>query len=438
LPTPFRVRLGDGSVIDLELPEVKSWYESGLVNDDTQVQKPGGRDWMRLGQAADVRGWRRPAAPRGVSVPAARTSRPAAGKAPAGSRSAAPARSGGSEAPSRDVTIDIDLGRWLRLAAFVVVPLVLLYLAGPFLLPLVIGTAEQRRVRSAAASDRRFAGVGLTLDAPDRWSLLKPDHGLFDTPPGTRVTLAQPSANAFATLSSDSPSRAYPSLDAYLDRVFAARRAIEADLKEVRREDAPSGRRLVATRIEDRTPTEEVTTVWRSGFTYYALTVWAPEAGGRAAAGSEEIRAAIAVDTRAAERLAGAVTAVTADVPLIGAETAERIIGQSEAQFLDPAEAFRRTYALAGTGVASLTPAEQREMGALSSELYARLPAADRARFGAYLERVRAGRGSDPAEDLAMSRLVKAAFGRLPAARQKRLRDLFAKAIDAALAARAG
>jgi hypothetical protein len=77
-------------------------------------------------------------------------------------------------------------------------------------------------------------------------------------------------------------------------------------------------------------------------------------------------------------------------------------------------------------------------MGALSSELYARLPAADRARFGAYLERVRAGRGSDPAEDLAMSRLVKAAFGRLPAARQKRLRDLFAKAIDAALAARAG
>jgi hypothetical protein len=435
LPTPFRVRLGDGSVIDLELPEIKSWYESGLVADDTQVQRPGARDWTRLAQATDVRGWRRPAAPRGVSVPAGRTARPAGGRPPAAARPAASARPSAGDAPSREpLTIDVDLGRWLRLAAVVAVPLLALYLAGPFVLPLLIGTAEQRRVKSAAAADRRYAGVGLTLEAPARWSLLKPDHGLFETPPGTRVTLAQPSANAFATVSSDSPSRAYPSLDAYLDRVFAARRAVEPGLREVRREDSPAGRRLVAARVENRTPVEEITTVWRSGFTYYALTVWAPEAGGRAAAGTDEIKGALQVDTRAAERLAGAVAAVTAEVPLLTRETAERLIGQSEAQFLDPAEAFRRTYALAGAGVASLTPAEQREMGALSSELYARLPAGDRARFGRYLERVRGSRGSDPAEDLAMSRLVKAAFARLPPPRQKRLREVFTRAIDAALA----
>jgi hypothetical protein len=431
LPNPYRVRLGDGSVIDLELPEIKSWYESGLVTDDTQVQKPLARDWVRLADAADMRGWRRPAAPRGVSVPAGRGGRPAAARAPAAAKAPAPA-------PGRDITVNVDLGRWLRLAAFVGVPLVALYLAGPFLVPLLFGTAEQRRVKSAAVSDRRFAGVGVTLEAPARWSLLKPDHGLFDTVAGTRVTLAQPAANAFAILASESPARAYPSLDAWLDRAFAARKVVEPGLREVRREDSPAGRRLVAARVENRTAIEEITTAWRSGFTYYALTVWAPEAGGRAAAGTEEIRAAIAVDTRAAERLAGTVAAVTADVPFLAPETAERLIGQSEAQFLDPGEAFRRAYVLAGAGVASLSPAEQREMGALSSDLYARLPAADRARFGPYLERVRAGRGSDPAEDLAMSRVVKTAFGRLPAARQKRLREVFAKAIDAALAARAG
>ena len=417
-------------MIDLDLPELKSWYESGLVTDDTQVQRPHARDWTRLADAADVRGWKRPGAPRGVSVPAGRSasaaSRPAA-RAPMAPRPAAETGPGG---PS------VEWGRYLRLALLAGVPLVLLYLAGPFVLPLLIGSAEERRVKSAATSDRRFAGVGVTLDAPSRWSILKADHGLFDVPPGTRVALAQPSANAFATLAVESPARAYPSLDAYLDRVFEARRGVEGGLREVRREDAAGGaRRLVAARVANRTAIEEVTTVWRAGWTYYALTVWAPEAGGRAAAGAEEIRQGIVVDTRLAERLAKAVEAVTAEVPLLTPEAAERIMGQSEAQVLEPAEAFRRTYALAGRGIPTLAPAEQREIGALSTDLYARLPAADRARLGSYIDRVRAGRPSEPAEDAAMAKLVASAFRRLSASRQARLRALFEKATAAALQA---
>jgi hypothetical protein len=438
LASPHKVRLGDGSVIDLELPELKSWYESGLVTDETQVQRPHARDWTRLADATDVRGWKRPGAPRGVSVPAGRgTGRPSA---PAAGRPSAkaPFAPRPDSTPAASAAARIEWGRWVRLAAFVFVPLLLLYLAGPILLPLVIGTAEERRVKSAAMSDRRFAGVGVTLDAPTRWSILRPDHGLFEAPAGTRVALAQPAANAFAILASESPARAYPSLDAYLDRVFAARRATEGGLREVRREDAPGGaRRLVAARVSNRTAIEEVITAWRAGWTYYALAVWAPEAGGRAAAGAEEIRKGIAVDTRLAERLANAVAAVTAEVPLLTPETAERLMGQSEAQVLEPADAFRRTYALAGRGIPILPPAEQREIGALSSELYARLPAADRARLGGYIDRVRDRRATEPAEDLAMSALVKGAFARLPAARQKRLRALFDKAIGAALDAEA-
>ena len=38
MPPTLRVRLGDGSVIDLSHEDVRSWYESGLLTGDSQVQ----------------------------------------------------------------------------------------------------------------------------------------------------------------------------------------------------------------------------------------------------------------------------------------------------------------------------------------------------------------------------------------------------------------
>jgi hypothetical protein len=82
-----KLRLGDGSVIELGKADVRSWYERGLINDETPVQRAGSSTWTRLADVEDVRGWRGPAR--------ARTARPSAAPAPR-----APMR--GSDARSSD------------------------------------------------------------------------------------------------------------------------------------------------------------------------------------------------------------------------------------------------------------------------------------------------------------------------------------------------
>src|SRR5687768_1383046 len=67
------VRIACGRGVSLPRDDLRSWYESGLVAGDTQVQKAGSRDWTSLSRALDISQWKKPAAARGVSVPAGRT-----------------------------------------------------------------------------------------------------------------------------------------------------------------------------------------------------------------------------------------------------------------------------------------------------------------------------------------------------------------------------
>jgi hypothetical protein len=298
---------------------------------------------------------------------------------------------------------------------------------------------EQRRVRAATTSERRFADdtLGLKMELPRGWAILRPDHGFFTPIASARLALAQPSAGAFGFLAVETPARGYASLDAFLDRVLEERRRAEPGLNPLRREDAPGGaRRLMATRRSGEATFEEVATVWKDGWTYYALVVWGPAEAASTAA--EDLRQGITMQGHMAARLRQAIESVTAEVPLLTPAAAEMLMGQSQAQALEPVEAFRRTYLLAGRGLASLSAAEQREMGALSTDLYARVPGADRARLGPYLDRVRAGRETEPALDQQMSRVVKAAVLKLPAARRQRLQALFEKAIGVAVASTFG
>jgi hypothetical protein len=305
--------------------------------------------------------------------------------------------------------------------------------------PALFGSAEVRRVRAAATSERRYADdtLGLKMELPRGWSILRPDHGFFAPISSARLALAEPSAGAFGFLAVETPARGFTSLDVFLDRVLEERRRAEPSLRPLRREDAPGGaRRLMATRRSMDTTYEEVATVWKDGWTYYALVVWGPaEHAGKAA---EELRQGITMQGHLAARLRQAIDTVTAEVPLLTPAAAEMLMGQSQAQTLESAEAFRRTYLLAGRGLAALSAAEQREMGTLSTDLYARVPGGDRARLGAYLDHVRAGRETEPALDQQMSRVVKAAVLKLPAERRLRLQALFEKAIGVAVAAAFG
>lgn len=82
MTSPHKLRLGDGSVIKLDPADMRSWYERGLINDETMVQPPGSRGWTRLPEVVDVRGWRGGARSRASARPAAPAARPAAARAP--------------------------------------------------------------------------------------------------------------------------------------------------------------------------------------------------------------------------------------------------------------------------------------------------------------------------------------------------------------------
>lgn len=433
MPQTLRVRLGDGSVIDLSHEDLRSWYESGLLTGDTQVQAAGARDWTSLGRAVDIKQWRKPAAARGVSVPVKGPSRGASSSR----RDPAPAPAARS-GPRAEVP-RLPLGRYVAWGLTILAIGGALLWTSAFWYPLLFGSAEVRRVRAATTSERRYADdtLGFTMELPSGWSILRQDHGFFTPIPGARLSLAEPKAGAFGFLVVETPPRGYASLDAFLDHVVEERRRAEPLLRTLRREDAPAGgRRLVGTRRTGDTTYESVFTVWKDGWTYYALVVWAPAEN--TATVAEELRQGITLRGQMAARLRQAIEAVTAEVPLLTPAAAEMLMGQSQAQALEPVEAFRRTYLLAGRGLASLSAAEQREMGTLSAELYARVPAGERARLGPYLDRVRGGHATNPALDQQMSRVVKTAALKLPAARRQRLQALFEKAIAVSVASTFG
>ena len=348
--------------------------------------------------------------------------------------SAKPAPAPASRTAPRAHVPPLPLGRYAAYGlAALAVAAVLLWTSGWWYV-LIFGSAEARRVRAATTSERRYADdtLGLKMELPRRWSILRQDHGFFTPLASARLSLAEPSTGAFGFLAVETPARGYASLDVFLDRVLEERRRAEPSLNPLRREDAPGGaRRQMATRRSGDTTYEEVATVWKDGWIYYALVVWGPAE--HAASAAEDLRQGITMQGHMAARLRQAIDTVTAEVPLLTPAAAEMLMGQSQAQSLEPVEAFRRTYLLAGRGLASLSAAEQREMGALSTELYARVPSRERARLGPYLDRVRGGLATEPALDQQMSKVVKAAVLKLPAARRQRLQALFEKAIAVAV-----
>jgi hypothetical protein len=62
-----KVRLADGSVMGpLDGPTLHTWYDQGLIDDETPVLAPGSRNWAPLASVLDISEWKKgPAAPVG-------------------------------------------------------------------------------------------------------------------------------------------------------------------------------------------------------------------------------------------------------------------------------------------------------------------------------------------------------------------------------------
>jgi hypothetical protein len=54
----YRVRLEDGVEMGpLDVQMLRSWYQQGMVDQETRVRPAGKKQWVRLRDAVDIRGW---------------------------------------------------------------------------------------------------------------------------------------------------------------------------------------------------------------------------------------------------------------------------------------------------------------------------------------------------------------------------------------------
>ncbi len=121
--------------------------------------------------------------------------------------------------------------------------------------------------------------------------------------------------------------------------------------------------------------------------------------------------------------------AVIQEVPLLSPRAAE--IVRARAVFA-PEDAFRRSYELAGNGVAALAAPERRELGELMAAAYANIPTTDRRRLEAYMAGIRGGQISTSEQNREMSALMRDAVLKLAEPQRARLQAVYEKAVAAA------
>jgi hypothetical protein len=424
MPSGYKVRLADGSEIGpLDLAAVKDWRLKGLIEGNSPVLPPGAKRWSTVSQVLGGSG----SSARSSSVRSVPTPRRAAATH---STAAAAAHGGGRtrQAPARSAN------RWLSLTV-IGIAVALAGAAAAYRL-LLFETPAQRHVREASTGERQFAdeSLGLRLDVPSGWRLLRKEQTLFAAPPEARLVAAQPRAGVFAFLTAESSPSGVASLDQYVDRVLAQRRKIVGAFSEYGRTDTRvsslPARQASSTWTAEGVRYAERTVVWKDGWVYFALSAWAPESTGTAGARPvDDLVAAFHSDGQLDGRLRRAVQVVTSEVPVLNESAASVLMSRSSASVLEPDQAFRRSLEALSRSIGSWKGADLRDIGSLTSATYSVLPARDRGRLASYIDRVRNGKVTTSQEDKDMCGVMKGAVLRLQPARRLRLQALYERAI---------
>jgi hypothetical protein len=392
----FRVRLDDGSEMDMDGDMVRSWYDQGLIRGDTPMRAPGSRNWKRMDEVVEMRGWKASdAGPEDVydeGAPAAAGSQKwrsyvASGLMFAIAGAAAylwyfPERWTPVLAPTpwKEIALGAlvlalalvrgwPIGRMfarvvMLLAAFALFPLAGLLIAqGVRGLPLLVLLSAW----ILASGFFAFLGAAVATSSAMLFliAILLGTAGIVYfgyVPPGSAAAL--PTAPLAVPAAPPTIPQTVPVAPASTKPSLSA-------------SPAPN-------------PTTD------PGFTL-------------------------------------AVRAATQEVPLLTPHAAELLMSRSAAQVLEPPEAFRRAYGLVGRGLHALSKPESKEMGDLHTLIYSSLPPAERDRLGDYIDRARSRYATTPEEDRQMSQLMKRVVTSLPADKRARLQALFEKAMIAGL-----
>jgi hypothetical protein len=434
----YKLRMDDGSEVGpMTLEAVEGWYRQGLVKHDALVQRPDSYNWVPLSEvlARDLKKQQEKERVQAKKAAAAAAPRPAPAQARPRPK---PAPAAPPEPAREEVTIDVPAGLWKGAIGFVL--LLALGGGGFWAYRTFLQEGEQAQlVRQWKSEVKTEPASG--FQPPAGWVVLRSEQTLFAAPSEARLLLAHPKSGAYAFVVSEMSPQGVGALEQYLELMLSRRRSALATYKEEGRRDATlggmPGREASASWGAEGQRQQELVRVWKDGWNYNAFVGWAArDAKGDPAGAIASLAGGVPAGGVTSGQLAKVVDEVTREVPHLSRAVAEMLMAQSAAQVLEPQEAFRRGQAMMSKGLASLSAAESRELGALMQSLYGTLQARDRSRLAAYIDKVRARGLTTPQEDREMSFVMKGGVLKLPAARRTRLQQIFEKAIKAGLAAR--
>jgi hypothetical protein len=431
MATTYTVKLPDGNEYGpVDLATLRSWHEEGRITPDTWVWPDGSPEWLTLmdvlagaGEEAKIpegpiRLKEEPKEPRVAAARAAQRG-PVRAKAP----------------PRRPLGLILGAG-----AALVAVSGVVAYL---LLAPRFERARAGDRMRENALPDRRFAdaGIGLKLDLPEGWVLLKPDSGLF-VAPQARALFAQASVGAFGTLSIEAVPPGVMTLDVFIDRVVDLRRPVVSDYREVGRVEVTVGgrhaRRLQASWVEGGAEQRVTVVVTQDAWTYVGLTAWGPARGGAPVQDAIDLLGrGLQLSGTQDARVKEAADAVQAEVPELSRASLELILRDLLGRGGTVDQVTDASVRAVSQGLPALTRDEVHELQQIYAQVYDPMPEADRQRLAAWLREVRAGQKTQaPEEGQALRQQLKDALIALPEEARQRLQALNEKAIGAAYALR--
>lgn len=289
------------------------------------------------------------------------------------------------------------------------------------------------RAWSSPAPTFNDDAVGLTLELPEGWVLLKPGNPLVEAPEGALATIAQPRLGGFGYLTAEPAPRGVATPDQYLDLIMTRRKPATPTLVEQERGNAIlgtlAGRRLDSTWTDNTAPQSDLMLAGQDGWMSFALVAWMPEATAARPNGLEPLASSLGARGLLAPRLEAAIQAAVENVPHLSIPAAEQLMAQSAARVLEPDQAFRRSVMALTELLPNLSRAETRELSQLTRAAYSSLPWKSRRPLADYIEQVRRGDTTDPAVDAEMAELMKTAEMSLAPDKRHRLQQFYERAI---------
>ncbi len=366
----YKVRLDDGSEMGPLDPEMlRSWYQQGLINRDSKVRPAGGKSWSRLIDVVDISSW----------------------GAAGGTK--------GREAEAEDEYEELsdDPQRWRIFMASVFFFLV-------------------------------AAGAGYFALFPDRWL------PALKEAPWREIALGHLALGLLLVSGSDSMRKVVRVLVFLLTfSLFAVAAPVLLQGFQWRALAILASAWVMGSGLffflagrPLRGSSIAMCLFWiLAGAAGVGALGYVPENGAPAFA-------ATAGESKPDDRLAApwspSATAVTRELPLLSPRAAELVVSYG----LDrPEAAFKKSYLLAANGMGRLSPQEAKELGELTSAVYAPLPPPNRRRLDGYMERVRGLQVTQPQEDREMTALVREAVLQLPESQRTRYQLLYEKALGA-------